>query len=256
MLVLAVTFNVSSSHGKLPAILKRDRVAGNQMRTVAGAKTLGREHVPRLDGVFTPALPVKNVRRTALEGPIHYFAARVLDVEIEIDVRIHELHFRDGSGKRQRLAVVKFNAESVVRHNGRRGEECRRKGQGREEGASHEFLQERFLTQFICQRPAGVKQRCRRVVTQFARGTATLGCALGWAPVVRAQAGVPVPPRGAFERQTRRPPALKDDYAPQPGAAQPSVAAPLPGTPRQGQSPRRKAQSKSSASPATSSTMA
>jgi hypothetical protein len=45
----------------------------------------------------------------------------------------------------------------VVRYHGRRDEECRRKGQGREERASHEFLQKRILRQVICQRLFGVK---------------------------------------------------------------------------------------------------
>src|ERR1700722_5904720 len=108
------------------------------MSTVPGAKALGGNHVARLDGVFAPALPVKNVRRTAFESPIHYLAARVFDAAIEIDVRIHELHFGDGSREHHRLAVVKFDAESVVRPYRRRYEECRRKGQSREKGASHE----------------------------------------------------------------------------------------------------------------------
>src|SRR5579863_1275141 len=156
-LVLAVTLDVSITHRELLAVLKRNGIAGNQMRTVPGAKTLGRNHVARLDGVFAPAQTVKNVRGTALEGPIHSFPVRVFNVEIEIDMRIHEFHFGNGSGKRDGLAVVKFNAESVMCHYGRGYEECRRKCDGREEGASHEFLQERILRQVICQRLFGVK---------------------------------------------------------------------------------------------------
>src|SRR5580700_7499521 len=89
-LVLSVTLDVSITHRELPAVLKRNGVAGNQMRPVPGTKALGRNHVARLDGVFAPALPVKNIRRAALEGPVHYLPASVFNVEIEIDVRIHE----------------------------------------------------------------------------------------------------------------------------------------------------------------------
>ena len=84
------------------------------MRAVFGTKAFGREHVARLDRIFSPALPVKNIGRTALKGPVHHFAVPVFDVHIEIHVRIHEFHFGDYAGERYGLALVKFHAESVV----------------------------------------------------------------------------------------------------------------------------------------------
>ena len=90
------------------------------MRPVLGAKTFDRHHVARLQRVLSPALAVNHVRRPALKGPVHDFAVLALHIHVKINVRIHELHLRDGSGKRERIILVELHGKSVMRKNGRR----------------------------------------------------------------------------------------------------------------------------------------
>src|SRR5580693_935266 len=108
------------SGGNLASIRKLDGRAGRQMRTVFRAKTLDRHHVARLQSVFAPSLTVNDVRRSTLECPVHHFAVLAFHIQIKIDVRVHELHFRNSSSEREGAILVEFDGESVMRKNRRR----------------------------------------------------------------------------------------------------------------------------------------
>src|ERR1700722_3551878 len=89
------------------------------MRAVFCAKALDGHHVPRLQRVLAPSLPVYHIRRAALERPVHYFAILAFHIQIKVDMRIHEFHLGNSSGEREGTVLVELHCKSVVRKNRR-----------------------------------------------------------------------------------------------------------------------------------------
>src|SRR3974390_2511177 len=103
------------------------------MGAVFGAETLDRNHIAWLERILPPALAVNHVRGPALEGPVHHFAVLALHVDIEVYMRIHELHLGHGPGQREGTVFVELDRESVVGGNGGRQRE-NEKGQAQNGG--------------------------------------------------------------------------------------------------------------------------
>src|ERR1700682_3733679 len=90
------------------------------MRTISDPTALDRDHITRLPGIFSPALPVQHVWRAAFERPVHHLAVLAFHIHIKIDVRIHELHFGNYSGECDGIFLVDLHRESMMRQDWRR----------------------------------------------------------------------------------------------------------------------------------------
>src|SRR5262245_29524299 len=68
-----------------------------------------------LERVFPPTVPVQTVRRPAFTCVIDNLAGGfIFRIDVEIDVRIHPLHFRDFAGELDRFVSVILRCERVV----------------------------------------------------------------------------------------------------------------------------------------------
>ena len=74
-------------------------------------KRLHRDNVAGLQGISRPAASGKGVRASSLQIPVHYFAGLILDVNVEVHVGIHPLHFSDDARDCDRFVLVKLGGE-------------------------------------------------------------------------------------------------------------------------------------------------
>jgi hypothetical protein len=124
----------AGSSRDLPAIREGNCAARRKIGTVASTKAFYRELIARLHRIFSPALSVKHIRRSALKRPVHDFAVLAFYVHIEINVGIHELHPGDDANQRDRFFIIELHDESVVREDGNCSEQqnkCQAKANGR-----------------------------------------------------------------------------------------------------------------------------
>ncbi len=73
--------------------------------------------------VFPPALSIQAVGRQGFTGPGGYLAVRIRDVDMDLRVRIHPVHFYEFAFERDGLADVEFGRERMVRQHWQRGQE-------------------------------------------------------------------------------------------------------------------------------------
>src|SRR3990167_6614672 len=104
------------------AVRQDHRPAVDDVRVgLSGGEALHRDRFADLQRVAAPALAPELVRRAAFDGVVDEGAVGLLDVDVEVDVRVLELHLRDRAGERDRLAGVELRGKRMVRRGGRRG---------------------------------------------------------------------------------------------------------------------------------------
>src|SRR6266566_4561773 len=71
--------------------------------------------VADLQGILFPAAAVKNIRRSAFNGPVLHLAAGILHVDVIVDVGIHPFDLGHRSFQRYRLFLVILRCSGVMR---------------------------------------------------------------------------------------------------------------------------------------------
>src|SRR2546425_2210058 len=90
----------------------------DRVGSILRQEAFDRYRVTDLQRILSPALPVQAVWRAAFNGKIDVFAAGIFRVNIEVDVGIHPLHFRDLAAELDRLVVIVFRSKRVVCNQG------------------------------------------------------------------------------------------------------------------------------------------
>src|ERR1043165_821634 len=99
------------------AIGKRHLTARGVVRSVARLEPLHLHHVANLHDVAVNTLAHQKRRRSTREPPGDDLVPRILDVDVEPDVRILPLDLFDDARHRNRFGLVVFGGERVVRQN-------------------------------------------------------------------------------------------------------------------------------------------
>src|SRR5579863_1676288 len=87
---------------------------------IPGAPPKHRDGVPVLQRDFAlPAGPVEHIGRISFEFPVGDGAVFILDVQIEVAMRVGPFHFSDDARQGNRFIAVVFGAERMVRAHGR-----------------------------------------------------------------------------------------------------------------------------------------
>src|SRR5579862_3091263 len=98
--------------GKYPLAIGQSHAAGAAgIGTVLGKSPLNVNQIALFQGVPGPALPAQGVRRPAFALPMDRLTAGVLDIDVEPDVRIHPIDFRDRALQLYCLRSVIFRRE-------------------------------------------------------------------------------------------------------------------------------------------------
>src|SRR6185503_15836193 len=106
-------FDIANPDDDFATVCKRDLAEKRELRLVSSAVSENGHHLAFAKHVTAQTAFSQSRGRQRLERPLLDRSATVLDINVDPDVRVHPLDFRDHSLQRQRLTFVELRGERM-----------------------------------------------------------------------------------------------------------------------------------------------